>query len=36
MDPPSNLSVDYFNSLPDELLIEILVKTDDLKTLSIW
>ena len=36
MDPPSNLSVDYFNSLPDELLIEILVKTDDLKTLSRW
>ena len=34
MDPPSNLSIDYLDLLPDELLLEILLKTDDLKTLS--
>ena len=34
MDPPLNLSIDYLNLLPDELLLEILLKTDDLKTLS--
>ena len=28
--------MDYLNLLPDELLIEILLKTDDLKTLSSW
>ncbi len=36
MDPPSNLSIDYLNLLPDELLLEILLKTNDLDTLSIW
>ncbi len=34
MDSPKNLSVDYLNLLPDEILVEILLKTDDLKTLS--
>ena len=34
MDSPPNLSVNYLNLLPDELLEEILLKTDDLKTLS--
>ncbi len=34
MDPPSNLSIDYLNLLPDEILLEILLKTDDLETLS--
>ncbi len=36
MDPSSNLSIDYLNLLPDEILLEILIKTDDLKTLSRW
>ncbi len=36
MDPPSNLSINYLNLLPDELLLEILIKTDDLDTLSRW
>ncbi len=36
MDSPSNLSVDYLNLLPDEILVEVLLKTDDLETLSKW
>ncbi len=36
MDPPQNLSIDYLDLLPDELLVEILLKTDDLKTLFKW
>ncbi len=36
MDQPSNLSIDYLNLLPDEILIEILLNTDDLETLSRW
>ncbi len=34
MDPPQNLSIDYLDLLPDELLVEILLKTDDLETIS--
>ena len=34
MNPPSNLSIDYLDLLPDEILLEILIKTDDLETLS--
>ncbi len=34
MDSPSNLSIDYLDLLPDEILLEILLKTDDLETLS--
>ena len=34
MDPPKNLSVDYLNLLPDEILVEILLKINDLETLS--
>ena len=36
MDPPSNLPIDYLNLLPDEMLLKILIKTDDLDTLSKW
>ena len=36
MDPPPNLSIDYLDLLPDEILLEILIKTDDLETLSGW
>ncbi len=36
MDSPSNLSIDYLDLLPDEVLLEILIKTDDLDTLSRW
>nr|QBK91378.1 MAG: F-box and regulator of chromosome condensation repeat protein [Pithovirus LCPAC202] len=36
MDPPPNLSIDYLDLLPNEILIEILLKTDDLDTLSRW
>ena len=36
MDRPTNLSIDYLDLLPDEILLEILIKTDDLKTLSKW
>ena len=36
MDRPQNLSIDYLDLLPDEILLEILFKTDDLKTLSKW
>ncbi len=36
MDPPSNLSVDYLDLLPDELLLKILIETNDLDTLSRW
>ncbi len=34
MDPPQNLSIDYLDLLPNEILLEILLKFDDLKTLS--
>ena len=36
MDQPSNLSLDYLDLLPDEILLEILLKTNDLDTLSRW
>ncbi len=36
MDSPQNLSIDYLNLLPDELLVKILLKTDDLDTLTRW
>ena len=36
MNPSSNLSIDYLDLLPDEVLLEILIKTDDLDTLSRW
>ena len=36
MDRPTNLSIDYLDLLPDEILLEILIKTDDLETLSGW
>ena len=36
MNPPPNLSIDYLDLLPDELLIEILLETDDLGILSRW
>ena len=36
MDQSQKLSVDYLDLLPDEILLEILIKTDDLETLSGW
>ena len=36
MDPSQNLSIDYLNLFPDELLLEILIKTENLDTLSRW
>ena len=36
MDQPQKLSLDYLNSLPDDLLQEILFQTDDLETLAKW
>nr|QBK91315.1 MAG: F-box and regulator of chromosome condensation repeat protein [Pithovirus LCPAC202] len=36
MDQSQNLSIDYLDLLPDEILLEILIKTDDLETLSGW
>ena len=33
MNPPTKLSVDYLDLLPNEILVEILLKTDDLETI---